>query len=357
MKQHGGDVYTAKELLQTEKLVDFSANINPFGVPDSVQHAIADSVPILVHYPDPYCRELRMALARYHQVHASHIVCGNGGADIIFRLIRAAAPHYALVPVPTFSEYGEALEECGCKVHYWHMPDPFLVTEALLEEIQRGVYDFLVLCNPNNPTGALIEPDLLYKIMELAKQKNMLVLLDECFCDMTGDETGTCSMIPSYEAYPNLFLLKSMTKLYAIPGLRLGYGICADEKLVEQVRTTGQPWPVSTLASAAGCAALEDAAYRMQFLTFLKTERQYLYKGLQELGFRVWMPHANYVSFQVPGCCVLDQELLPYGILLRHCDNYQGLHAEYYRAAVRTHEENAYFLRCMRCVIEERSAF
>ena len=354
MKKHGGDIYTAKELLKTEELKDFSANINPFGVSASVRRAIEDSVQNLVHYPDPYCRKLREALARYHRVNPEHIVCGNGGADIIFRFVRASSPSSAIVPVPTFSEYGEALEECGCKINYFEMQKPFQLTEALVQEISDGDYDFLALCNPNNPTGSLIELGLLYKILDTAKRKKITVLLDECFLDMSGDEY---SMIAKINSYPNLFILKSMTKLYAVPRLRLGYGICADSEMVERVRTTGQPWPVSTLANAAGCAALKDEKYRRQFLEFLQQERQYLYNGLRRLGFRVWEPHANYVFFQAQGCGDLDKRLLKNRILLRHCDNYQGLDADYYRAAVRTHGENEYFLSCLQEIVGERSAF
>lgn len=354
MKKHGGDIYTAKELLQTDELLDFSANINPFGVSASVRRAIENSIQELVHYPDPYCRSLRQALAQYHNVKPEHIVCGNGGADIIFRFVRAASPSRAIVPVPTFSEYGQALEECGCKVNYFEMPKPFQLTDALEQEISDGAYDFLALCNPNNPTGSLIEPGLLYKILDTAKQRKITVLLDECFLDMAGDGY---SMIAKTSSYPNLFILKSMTKLYALPGLRLGYGICADSEMVERVRNTGQPWSVSTPASAAGCAALQDEEYRLKFLTFLKEERQYLYNGLRRLGFRVWEPHANYIFFSAQGCVDLDKRLLKNRILLRHCDNYQGLDAEYYRAAVRTHSENEILLSCLQEIIGERSAF
>lgn len=357
MEIHGGDIYTAEEELQTDYVIDFSANINPFGVPASVRKAINGAVQQLVHYPDPYQRKLRHALGEFHQVHPDHIVCGNGGADVIFRLVRAVAPKKALVPVPTFSEYGKALEENGCEVQYWTMPEPFVVTEAILDELEQGSYDFLALCNPNNPTGTLIAPGLLQQILDLAKQKQVFVLLDECFYDMTEDEMGIDSMILDSGSYANLLILKSMTKLYAIPGLRLGYGICSDAELVERIRTMGQPWPVSTLASEAGCAAVEDHTYRTQFLKFLQEERDFLYDGLKSLGFRVWKPHANYIFFQVPGCYDLDRRLLTYHVLLRHCDSYVGLNAEYYRAAVRSREDNQYFLRCLRKIISKRGLY
>lgn len=357
MEIHGGDIYTAAEELKTDCVIDFSANINPFGVPASVRRAIYSAVPKLAHYPDPYQRKLRRALAKCHQVQPDYIVCGNGGADVIFRLVRAVSPKKALVPVPTFSEYGKALEENGCDVTYWKMPEPFVVTNALLTELEQGEYDFLVLCNPNNPTGTLIDPALLRWILDTAKQKQVFVLLDECFYDMTGEERGVDSMILDSGSYANLIILKSMTKLYAIPGLRLGYGICSDTTLVERIRTTGQPWPVSTLASEAGCAAIEDHSYRTQFLTFLQKEREFLYHGLKNLNFQVWESHANYVFFRVPGCNDLDRRLLAYHVLLRHCDSYIGLNAEYYRAAIRSREENQYFLHCLQKIVNQKERY
>ena len=210
-----------------------------------------------------------------------------------------------------------------------------------------------MLCNPNNPTGTGIAPELLERILCLAAEKHIFVLLDECFCDMAETEPGIRSMLPCLEQYPHVLVLKSLTKLYAIPGLRLGYGLCADTELAEKIRQTGQPWPVNTLAEEAGIAALHAEEYREKSLSFLQDERWRLYDELGKLGFRVWKPSANFVFFRAEGCPDLDERLIPYGILLRHCDNYAGLGADDYRAAVRLPEENAYLLRCLRQVMEE----
>ncbi len=353
MSFHGGDIYTAQEKNGRTEWLDFSANINPFGVPNSVRHAIIQSIERLVHYPDPEQRKLRQALAEYHQVPPSHIVCGNGGADIIFRTIQTISPKHALVPVPTFSEYAKALEETGSLVTYWEMDSTFSITDQLLIEMERGHYDFLALCNPNNPTGKMVPPSLMRKILDLAKKKNIFVLLDECFYEMTEDTAETDSMLRELQEHWNVLIVRSMTKLYAIPGIRLGYGICADSVRTQQIRTLGQPWHISTLAEAAGQAALLDHTYRIQFLTFLQEERQFLYQRLQQFPLQVWKPHANFVFFRAAGCFDLAQRLLPYGILLRHCANYVGLTLEYYRVAVRTHEENIYFLECLQKVLAQ----
>ncbi|MBQ8825385.1 MAG: aminotransferase class I/II-fold pyridoxal phosphate-dependent enzyme [Ruminococcus sp.] len=350
MNFHGGNIYTENGTIESENYIDFSSNINPFGVSNVIKNAIIESIQDLVHYPDPYCRELRRELSYYHKINKDYIVCGNGGADIIFRFIKAVSPTNALIPVPTFSEYESVLKECNCKINYFIMPEPFEITEKLLYEMQSGTYDFLVLCNPNNPTGSLIETQLLKKILDLSKKKQILVLLDECFYDITEYEN---SMIHEIDKYPNLFILKSMTKMYAIPGLRIGYGICSDKKLITKVQDTGQPWSVSTLASRAGCSALHDDNSRVNFLKFLKEERKYFYNELKNLGLKVWKPSANYIFFRAKGNFELDKQLLYYNIFIRHCENYKGLNAEYYRVAIRKHEENQYFIQCLKKIINE----
>lgn len=171
---HGGDIYTAKKQLHSDQLLDFSANINPFGVSDSVQSAICGAIPQLSHYPDPNQTMLTNALAVYHNIQPQQIICGNGGADVLFRAVQTIRPQHAVIPVPTFSEYGKALEENGCSVTYWEMKEPFDLTESFLTELQTGKYDFLVLCNPNNPTGSLLSTSLLQKILTLTVQKKFL---------------------------------------------------------------------------------------------------------------------------------------------------------------------------------------
>ena len=345
---HGGDIY-----FTSEKLLDFSANINPFGVPESVIEAIQHALPDLARYPDSSQRKLRQQLANYYQIQANQIVCGNGGADVLFRTIQAIQPKNALLPVPVFTEYEKALLEQHCKITYWHMPD-LQITENLISELELNNYDFLVLCNPNNPTGTCISQELLLKILNFTKLKNIFVLLDECFFDMTSLASEQNSMIQKFSDFPNLLILKSMTKLYALAGLRLGYGICTDNNLIEKIRNIGQPWAVNSLASVAGCVALQDNDYKLKFLEFLIQEREFLWQELKKLNFEVWKPNANYIFFQAENYLDLEKKLLNDRILIRHCDNYQGLDKSYYRIAVRQHAENLYLLECLQKIINNR---
>lgn len=354
---HGGDIYFTEE-----KLLDFSANLNPFGVPEVVMTAIQGALPEIVHYPDREQRKLRRAIAEYHKIPQDWIICGNGGADVLFRTVQAIRPAHALIPVPTFTEYEKALRENSCEVTHWAMKLPDLkITEDLIPELKTNDYDFLVLCNPNNPTGLCIDRELLFRILELCRERNIFILLDECFFDMTTPDAENFSMIRHLQEFRNLLILKSMTKLYAIPGLRLGYGICSDPELIRAIRQIGQPWSVNTLASVAGCAILEHGeASRVQFLEFLEQEREFLAGELRKLNFQVWDSRANYIFFKIKNNFNnsknfknfnLNQQLLEHHILIRNCDSYPLLDESYDRIAVRTHAENLYLLECLREIL------
>lgn len=346
--QHGGNIYT--EQTNAPDLLDFSANINPFGVPESVKQAIFAAIPTLVHYPDPQQTALTQAIATHHALQPEQIVCGNGGADVLFRALQCLHPKRALLPVPSFLEYETALQEIGCSVIYWQMSPNLTITDVILPELQTGQYDCLMLCNPNNPTGTLLQKSQLLPILDCCLQNGIRVILDECFCDMTS-EAQQASLLASCTAYPNVFFLKSLTKRFAIPGLRLGYGVCADTALIKKVRQTGQPWSVNTLAAAAGIAALQDTAYQQQFQTFLEQEQPAFYHALQAIPtLQVWKPAANFIFFRA-ACTDLQERLLHRHILIRHCENYVGLDATYYRTAIRSHAENQILLQALKACL------
>ncbi|MFR2438568.1 MAG: aminotransferase class I/II-fold pyridoxal phosphate-dependent enzyme, partial [Ruminococcus sp.] len=267
-----------------------------------------------------------------------------------FRVLQCLHPKRALLPVPSFLEYETALQEIGCSVIHWQMSPNLTITHSILLELQTRQYDCLMLCNPNNPTGTLLQKSQLIPILDCCLQNGIRVILDECFCDMTS-EAQQASLLASCTAYPNVFFLKSLTKRFAIPGLRLGYGVCADVAFIEKVRQTGQPWSVNTLAAAAGIAALQDAAYQQQFQTFLEQEQPAFYHALQAIPtLQVWKPAANFVFFRT-ACTDLQERLLHRHILIRHCENYVGLDATYYRTAIRSHAENQILLQALQACL------
>lgn len=351
---HGGNIYEEeiKEVCGKDKteLLDFSANINPLGMPESVQEAVMRGLKDAVHYPDPQCRRLKQALSKEYGLPEECFLCGNGGADLIYRLAYALHPEKALLTAPTFAEYEEALKQVGTTCVFHELQGSLEVRQDVLEQMDVSV-DVMFLCNPNNPTGLLIDPDLLLRILEKAGKLGILLILDECFLDFTGQEER--SLLSYIKKTEHLFILKSFTKMYAMPGLRLGYGISGNRELLSRMETAGQCWSVSVPASEAGIAALGEKEYKQRAVWLVKKERAYLKVELEAVGMQVWNGQADYLFFRAPGIKDLYERLLPYGILIRRCGNYRGLNEEYYRAAVKSHGDNVKFISTLKHVMEE----
>lgn len=335
---HGGDVWGREEVL------DFSANLHPLGMPSEVAKAAREAVAEAVRYPDPYCSALRKAIARRDSVEPEMVICGSGAGDLIFRLCLALRPKRALVTAPTFSEYERGLALAGCAVErYLLRPErDFDLDGGILDVIDSGL-DALFICNPNNPTGRLVNPGMLKQIADRCRAKGTWLIVDECFLELSG---GTL-MKPE----KNVFLLRAFTKTYAIPGLRLGYGLCTDRGLLERLYSAAQPWTVSNVAQAAGSAACGCRDWPERGRKLLMEQRPRLAEGLKELGLTVWDGQANYLLFRAPGRNDLREALLEKGILIRSCGNFEGLSDDYYRVCVRTEKDNARLLQTMREVL------
>lgn len=350
---HGGDVYTAMDMgIEEGRILDYSANINPLGMPEAVRRAAEKALMHCDRYPDPLCRGLRAAVAEKEQVPQENLVFGNGAADLIFRLAAAEKPKKALVLAPSFAEYEKALTEINCRIlrHRLREEEEFALTDRVLLQLKEDP-DMIFLCNPNNPTGRLIRPELLRKIILRCEEKKTLVVVDECFIDFLKkpEQNTVKGMVGRCR---NLFVLRAFTKNYAMPGLRLGYGICADQELLSRVRKAGQPWSVSLVAQEAGIAAVSQDAYLEKAREMIFRERERLCRGLLELGYKVFRPEANYIFFKLDkteedyvGSFL--EEMAAEGILIRSCSNYEGLGPGFFRIAVRKEEENKRLLEAL----------
>lgn len=336
---HGGDIYGGDVRL------DFSANTNPYGTPQGVLDAMAAALPRVHQYPDPYCRKLVAAISAHDSVPEDWILCGNGAAELIYSYCEALRPRRAMELAPTFSEYSLALEQVGCQVERYALKieNQFSLTEEFLPALKRSRPDVLFLCNPNNPTGQLIRQPLLEEILESCESQGTCLFVDECFLDLSDDGVSLKSHLGNH---PNLFLLKAFTKSYGMAGVRLGYCLSANGELLKRMSHTVQPWNVSTLAQAAGVAALKESAFLEKTRALIPTQRQWLQAQLETLGFWVCPSKVNYLLFR--GTTNLGQKLKQAGIRIRDCQNYDGLEQGWYRIAVRLHEENERLIQAMR---------
>ena len=332
-----------------EGLIDLSASINPLGMPDGVADAIVREIRNCECYPDSYSQKLREKVAEYENADPDCVFCGGGASDIIFRLPRAINAKKVMVTAPTFSDYERSARSYGAEVYRHTLSEAggFAVDSSYTDAALRDKPDLVYICNPNNPTGRLTDAKLINELLDCCRQLGATVVVDECFlefADLAGDYTSKVFL----SEYPNLVVLKAFTKLFALPGIRLGYALCTDKALLDSLYYHGADWPVSTLAQAAGLAALDSAgAFTEKTRMFVAEEREKMENELSSLGFKVYKAEANYVFFQNPYALDLGDRLDRLGIRIRSCSNYHGLDGSYYRIAVSTEENNAKLLSCI----------
>lgn len=335
---HGGEIY------RNPTVLDFSANINPLGTPPGVKQAVEASLPLLSQYPDPYCRDLVAAISEFEQVPREQVLCGNGAAELIFSLCAALKPQKALLPVPCFSEYQTALKTVGCHAEYYPLPETqgFALTEDFLDALNRFDGSLLMLCNPNNPTGRVVEQPLMEKILSCCAEKGIFLFVDECFLDLTE---GGQSLKGKLTQYKNLLLLKAFTKSYGMAGLRLGYCLSGNAGLLEGMGRSVQAWNVSLPAQLAGIAALQEQDFLNRARDIIHTQRPIMTGAMEHMGLTVIPSRCNFLLFHSER--ELRAPLLERGIQIRSCANYPGLGAGWYRAAVKLPEENKRLLTAM----------
>jgi len=304
--EHGGDIYRNKVK------IDLSKNINPLGMPENVKAVLIEGINTFSDYPDPRCILLRERIAGREKVSVDKIVCGNGATELIYAICRVSKPKRGRIFPPTFSEYAAAMRISGC-------------------ELTDDGADIVFICTPNNPTGKLTPVS---DLKALARQCELLVI-DECFIDFTDGE----SFVPELDKYPNVIVLKAFTKIYAMAGLRLGYIVSANLKLLADVREQIPCWSVSVPSQIAGVAALDNADWIERTREYVKQERAYLTSAMRGL-VDVTESEANFIFFQTEK--PIYEYMLARGILIRQWDS------THYRVAVSTHENNEAFVKWLR---------
>lgn len=348
---HGGDIYK-----YDNKILDFSANINPLGMPDTAKNAIINGIDKYEAYPDYSSRQLRNALSIFYNFDSDRIVCGNGAADLIFRICLALRPKKVLIPSPTFSEYEEAAKISGGVVHNHILRESenFDVTLKIIESIDKDT-DMVFLCSPNNPTGRAIDLRIIEAILIKLQENKGILVLDQCFVHFLLDEDEYFA-INLLKKYDNLIILGAFTKIFAMAGLRLGYALFGSKDIAAKIENTLQPWAVSTVASEAGCAAL-SRDFINKTKQYVKEQRDFLTNSLSDIGIRVFESQANYILIKSDQNILdgdLADEALKHGVLIRKCSNFRGLSSFFFRIAVRTEEENKIFVEVLESVICER---
>jgi threonine-phosphate decarboxylase len=339
---HGG-VYSVNPRLVR---VDCSSSINPLGTPRKAIATIQKNAKSLAPmYPDPESGELKKSLSRYLRIDPEWISVGNGAMEIIYWFAQAFAKSRVVIPAPTFCEYELASQKAGAQVTFVPLHDFQLDADQIIEKA-RGA-DAVFLCNPNNPTGMLATREI-RKIIENVDISTK-ILLDECFIELVDDPDDN-SMIGRTEEFSNLVILRSLTKSFGLPGLRVGYSVC-NPSLAEKLSGNKIPWNVNGLAQAAGVAALADKKHLPSARAIVKKERKFLYDNISRLkSFSPLRSDANYFLVRLHGrnsTQFRDALLKKTGVLVRDCSTFTGMSSQYIRVAVKAHRENLALMKAL----------
>jgi len=352
---HGGDVYgvARRRGVPVSCILDFSANINPLGLTTKTLRRLERELPLVRHYPDKQQAELRRLVASKEKVDPTCILFGNGTTQLLHLIARCLKPRKALTIEPGFSEYRAALRCSGCKIREFRLLSEtgfrFEIND-FLQTLKREQPALIILGNPNNPTGALARRSALAKLVALCVKRRIHLVLDESFIDFTAQP----SLAASAARQPYLIVVRSLTKFFALAGLRIGY-LLAETSLVKKLAGSLEPWSVNTLALAAAAEAIKDSAYRHRSLALIRKEREFLAAGLAKLGWlEVFPSEANFLLVRIRAANIssseLQQRLELKNILIRDAGDFPGLGPQYFRLAIRDRNDNRILLKELNAV-------
>jgi threonine-phosphate decarboxylase len=356
-RDHGGNVNEMSRIygIDEDAIIDFSANINPLGYPSGLRESVTEGFDSILNYPDIDSFDLVSGLSKYHSMGQDSILVGNGSTEFIYWIPVVFKPRNALIVTPAFSEYEKGLRVAGTDVSYFKSEEKrkFSVDIDRLCERMREGFDIVYFCNPANPTGVLTPKDELYRVIACADEIGALAVIDEAFIDFV--EEG--SVKEEIFRFPNLIVLRSMTKFFGIPGLRIGY-VLASPPVIEKIREYKPPWSVNSLAQRAAADLLSDGDYIRDTIQYVTEEREFLMDALNKIpGFKTYKSAANFLLVSMDSrisvnSTELRDHLAQGGILIRDCSTFQGMGDRYFRVAVKRHDHNTVLIEKLKDVIK-----
>ena len=359
LPNHGANpqhLYQQIGLQMPTKVYDFSENVNAAGPPAFVEACWQTFYPLLQRYPDPHGEPFLTKVAAFHQVAKDRIVLGNGAAELFNALARRYAQKHVIIVHPTFSEYERTLRTVGATIMSVIVTD-FMAYTLPMEQLKQAMVlaDALYLCTPNNPTGVLPKKEDIEALIAHGAAVGCELVLDEAFMDWVDEAS---SMIHTSIKNPHVIVVRSMTKMYAIPGLRLGY-LIAHPQIVASLREVLPHWNINAFALIIGAGCLDEQHYCQQAIAYATTQREQLKRYLQENGCQVTNSVTNYVCFSLPRDQQVDRFFtycLAKGVVMRHTKNFQGLQGQWFRIGIKDVTAMTYLYHCLQGWFNEERA-
>lgn len=353
---HGSDLEKIEAFygIPKEKIISFSSNVNPLGISDKLKEHLASHLDVITTYPDREYTSLRNSIATYTGTEKEYIIPGNGTTELISLVFQVIHPGKSLILGPTYSEYEREIQLGGGSASYFVLKeeDDFsLNTDALLQELDKD-YQLLVICNPNNPTSTCLAPENMQKIVAFCHEKNIFVLVDETYIEFVENVTAA-SAIGLCKTYSNLIVLRGTSKFFASPGLRLGYGVTANEDILNAIHLYVNPWSINSLAVTAGEFMFSDRDYIEATRQLIFKERERLVMELKKIpDLKVYEPTANFVLVKILTERYSAQDLfeaaIQKGLMLRNCSSFHSLNDKFFRFCFLLPEQNDMLLNCIR---------
>lgn len=345
---HGSDLEKISEYygIPRDSIISFGANVNPLGLSEKVKSVLSRHLDIISSYPDREYTSLRHAIGEYCQVSPAHVIVGNGSTELISLLIEQRHPRKTLILGPTYSEYARELSFSASRQDYYHLnPETGfrLDMDDFLSRLKNG-YDLLIICNPNNPTSSVIETTDMRRILSVCRENGTFAMIDETYAEFAPNISAVTAM-SLIEEFDNFMVLRGVSKFFAAPGLRLGYGVTSSQSFLTQVKEHQIPWSLNSIAAFAGELMLQDTDYIEETRSLIQRERTRMLEELRKINnITVYDAAANFILIQIhkPGVSAFDvfEACIKQGMMIRDCSSFQCLEGEYVRFCVMRREEN-----------------
>ena len=356
---HGSDLEKIEQIygIKKEEIVSFSANVNPLGLSSQLKTSLAEHLDAITSYPDREYTALRKVIAAYCDTEYDRIIVGNGSTELISLFIQIEHPSKAMIIGPTYSEYEREVSLGGGTSLYFPLKEnaDFQLNLEKLEAQLNESIDLLIICNPNNPTSSAITRKEMRSILDICKQHDICVMVDETYIEFAEkyDEISAVSLT-SY--YNNIVILRGISKFFAAPGLRLGYAITGNQDLIKAVNTKQNPWTINSLAEIAGKLMFTDTAYIKQTKELISRERTRIVEALRKIdGLKVYEPTANFVLVRILRDDVTADSMFDAAIrqkmMIRNCSTFPFLDNKYIRFCFMNPEDNDRLLACIKTVM------
>lgn len=346
---HGGDLHliSQKYNIKEANIIDFSGNINPFGLSPKIKDVVINNIDIVKTYPDKDYNDLKKSISNYCNCNINNIIVTNGATELISLCIKTLAPKNAIIISPSYSEYERELKKINCNIIYFDLKekDNFLLNVDKLLKIIDDKIDLIILCNPNNPTGTAITNNQI----ELILKKCNFLIVDETYAEFSSTKENICATNLT-NIYDNLFVIRGTSKFFCVPGIRLGYGICKNSYILNKINENKDLWSVNCFANLIGQTMFDDKDFIQKTKQLVFNEKQRIFNQLKTIqNLKFYSSKSNFILCKILNnkttSTILFEMLIKHNILIRDAKNFPFLDDSFFRFCILKQNENEMLLK------------